>query len=172
MTTSKRKQGDWDFIDSRANNPEEHASELTPKSVTDLSATRLPDFPAEVAPVGGPIQRFTARRQAGREVLEAQLKRLRMIVDASLKIDKARIDVRVEHVMAELREERLAFLAHLGVRELERMRELARKMERLFTEWFREVQEKDMPAFMSNRIIEELIQRWGREMNKIFKIEG
>lgn len=173
MKNEQKKQGEWEIVERRRTNAEPQPGAGNTRAVGAITTlpTSLPGALNGVEPVVGPLQRYSLRRQAGRELIAAQNERLRMVLEAALKIDRAIIDNRVDQVMAEMRDERLAFLSHLGGRELERMKELAGNVERLFTQWFKEVQEKNMPEFMRNTMIDRLIKRFEREMNVIFKID-
>lgn len=169
------KNGKWDYVESRRNtavvpagvHPAPRESESRPV-LPSLTSSR---FIAEAEQLPTPFLRFRLKREGAREIVAAQLQRLRMAVEAGLKCERAAIDLQVEKVMAEIREERLGFLAHLGVREIERLRELALRKERIFVEWFGELQSRDMPEFMRAGLADRVMKRWDKEMNEIFKTD-
>lgn len=163
----------WEYVDTRkqAGVPVPQGSTVTNPVKRDLPVAGGSRFFADTEQLAGPILRYRVRREAAKEIFEAQLQRLRMAVEARLKCERATIDLEVEKVMAEVREERLTFLDHLGVREVERLRELARKKERLFVEWFSELQTSDMPEFMRAGLVDRVMKRWDKEMNAIFRME-
>jgi hypothetical protein len=168
--TGREQEGRWDYVDTRkgAATPVAQTRTVSSPRQPDLPVAKGSRFLADAEQLAGPIMRYRVRREAAREIFNAQLQRLRMAVEARLKCERATIDLEVEKVMVEIREERLTFLDHFGVREVERLRGLARKKERLFVEWFADLQTSDMPEFMRSGLVDRVMRRWEREMNEIF----
>jgi hypothetical protein len=179
MKSQKVQERDWTIAEARRKEVNPEATAPPPVSrMLGLSITPPPTPPGngggllgEAEHFAGPWQRYAARRDLARQLIDAQRQKLRMVIEAGLKCEAESINLRVEKVMAELRAERLEFLAKLGVQEDQNLMKLSEMKAQIFADWFEGLQVANMPEFMRHKLLDLVMRRWDKEMNELFRLD-
>lgn len=117
------------------------------------------------------LEQWRARREALKVIRQAQMDRLRAVVEARLKYDRARIEVELTKALARNRDELFSFMETLGVQQFERRHQIAMKLEEVAKTWWGGLLERDMPEFMRQRQIQAVTALWEREFDRLMKDE-
>jgi hypothetical protein len=176
MEDQKAKERDWTIVEARSTALKPEASTRLPLPVSRMTGLPITSpsgngLLGDAEHFAGPWQKFVARRDLARQLIDAQRQKLRMVIEAGLKCEAESINLRVEKVMAELRAERLEFLAKLGVQEDQNLMELSARKAQIFADWFETLQVASMPAFMRDKLLDLVMRRWDKEMNELFRLD-
>ncbi len=169
---------DWTAVDNLAVGvaTSENAALPSGKSVpaqrsrTTTPSVRQVSDHIDAMPAGP--RRAIAKSQFVGEVLKAQKRRLRHILEAQDVYDKGRLEVELKKALALIREDLLTHLATLGHQQLQRRREIAKELEETTKAWLAELETSDMPDFMRRKQIEAVINRWEKMFEDIMGDDG